>query len=138
MTMLVDERGTSSTCPHCRKRVPKPAGRVFRCRHCGFTGHRDLVAGANIASRAPGGGSIWAGDVTGSRTRSRTVEPGTICLMCPRHGVTPGAAPITATPAGPLAGRGPPHRTWGRRSATAPSGNARITQLHPGNRANAG
>ncbi|MGA8460805.1 MAG: transposase [Streptosporangiaceae bacterium] len=62
VTVLVDERGTSSTCPDCRKRVPKPAGRVFRCRHCGFTGHRDLVGGANIASRVPGGGSIWAGD----------------------------------------------------------------------------
>ena len=62
VTVLVDERGTSSTCPHCRRRVPKPAGRVFCCRHCGFTGHRDLVGGANIASRVPGGGSIGAGD----------------------------------------------------------------------------
>jgi IS605 OrfB family transposase len=33
--ILVDERGTSSTCPKCRKRVPKPAGRVFTCLHCG-------------------------------------------------------------------------------------------------------
>jgi transposase len=62
VTMLVDERGTSSTCPDCRKRVPKPCGRVFSCPHCGFTGHRDLVGGANIASRVPGGGPIEAGD----------------------------------------------------------------------------
>jgi IS605 OrfB family transposase len=52
---LVDERGTSSTCPACRQRVPKPAGRTFSCPHCQFTGHRDLVAAANIAARAGGG-----------------------------------------------------------------------------------
>ncbi len=61
VTMLVDERGTSSTCPDCGSRVPSPAGRVFSCPHCGFTGHRDLVGGANIASRTPGGGPTWAG-----------------------------------------------------------------------------
>ena len=48
---LVNERGTSSTCPACARRVPKPAGRVFSCPHCGQTGHRDLVAAANIAAR---------------------------------------------------------------------------------------
>ncbi len=53
--ILVDERGTSSTCPKCLKRVPKPAGRIFTCPHCGFTGHRDLVAAAHIAARAGGG-----------------------------------------------------------------------------------
>jgi IS605 OrfB family transposase len=52
---LVDERGTSSTCPACRDRVPKPAGRVFYCPRCGLSGHRDLIAAANIAGRAPGG-----------------------------------------------------------------------------------
>ncbi|MEV5753410.1 transposase, partial [Actinoallomurus sp. NPDC052308] len=52
---LVDERGTSSTCPVCGRRVPKPAGRDFTCMHCGFRGHRDLVGGANIARRGPGG-----------------------------------------------------------------------------------
>jgi IS605 OrfB family transposase len=52
---LVDERGTSSTCPACRARVPKPRGRVFCCPRCGLGGHRDLIAAANIAGRAPGG-----------------------------------------------------------------------------------
>lgn len=52
---MVDERGTSSTCPECRKRVPKPAGRIFTCPHCNFRGHRDLVAAASIAARAGGG-----------------------------------------------------------------------------------
>lgn len=53
---LVDERGTSSTCPACGRRVPKPRGRVFRCPHCDQTGHRDLIAAAIIATRTPGGG----------------------------------------------------------------------------------
>jgi IS605 OrfB family transposase len=52
---LVDERGTSSTCPACRARVPKPRGRVFRCPRCGLPGHRDLIAAASIAGRLPGG-----------------------------------------------------------------------------------
>jgi putative transposase len=52
---LIDERGTSSTCPACRSRIPKPAGRVLTCPACQFTGHRDLSAAANIAARAGGG-----------------------------------------------------------------------------------
>jgi IS605 OrfB family transposase len=53
--ILTDERGTSSTCPVCRARVPKPRGRVFSCPCCGLSGHRDLIAAANIAGRVPGG-----------------------------------------------------------------------------------
>jgi transposase len=53
---LVDERGTSSTCPTCQQRIPKPRGRVFTCPHCAQTGHRDLIAAASIATRVPGGG----------------------------------------------------------------------------------
>jgi IS605 OrfB family transposase len=52
---LVDERGTSSTCPACQQRVPKPAGRHFYCPHCRFQGHRDLVGAANIAAKVGGG-----------------------------------------------------------------------------------
>ncbi|MGS2618138.1 RNA-guided endonuclease InsQ/TnpB family protein, partial [Micromonospora sp. LZ34] len=52
----VDERGTSSTCPACHRRVPKPRGRTLSCPHCEFSGHRDLVAAATIATRTPGGG----------------------------------------------------------------------------------
>jgi IS605 OrfB family transposase len=55
MVRLVDERGTSSTCPACQRRVPKPTGRRFRCPHCNLQGHRDLVGAANIAARAGGG-----------------------------------------------------------------------------------
>ncbi|WP_279306385.1 RNA-guided endonuclease InsQ/TnpB family protein [Micromonospora globispora] len=53
---LVDERGTSSTCPACTRRVSKPRGRTLSCPHCAFSGHRDLVAAASIATRTPGGG----------------------------------------------------------------------------------
>jgi len=53
---LVDERGTSSTCPCCTKRVPKPKGRNFSCPHCGLLAHRDMVGATNIASRSPRGG----------------------------------------------------------------------------------
>ncbi|MEU8262914.1 zinc ribbon domain-containing protein [Micromonospora sp. NPDC048999] len=52
----VNERGTSSTCPACGRRIPKPRGRTLACPYCRFSGHRDLVAAAIIATRAPGGG----------------------------------------------------------------------------------
>jgi IS605 OrfB family transposase len=52
---LVDERGSSSTCPACRGRVAKPSGRRFCCPHCGFQGHRDLVGAHNIAAKVGGG-----------------------------------------------------------------------------------
>jgi len=66
---LADERGTSSTCPACRARIPKPRGRVFCCPRCGLSGHRDLVAAANIAGRLPGGitPAVTAADVTHRR-----------------------------------------------------------------------
>jgi IS605 OrfB family transposase len=52
---VVDEHGTSSTCPGCRERIPKPRGRQFCCPHCSFRGHRDLVGAHNIAAKAGGG-----------------------------------------------------------------------------------
>ncbi len=53
---LVDERGTSSTCPNCWSRVAKPKGRRFLCAACGLVAHRDVVGAANIASRGSRGG----------------------------------------------------------------------------------
>jgi putative transposase len=41
------ERGTSSQCPVCRHRH-KPKGRVWKCRKCGFMGHRDVVGSVNM------------------------------------------------------------------------------------------
>ena len=51
----VDERGTSSTCPECRRPVPKPRGRTFSCPHCAHRGQRDLIAARNIAGKVAGG-----------------------------------------------------------------------------------
>lgn len=41
------ERGTSSQCPVCRHKH-KPKGRVWKCRKCGFKGHRDVVGSVNM------------------------------------------------------------------------------------------
>jgi len=102
---LVDERGTSSTCPACARRVPKPAGRVFCCPHCGQAGHRDLVAAANIAARA-GGGTIPA-EMSGGITHRRagTHLPG----VHPARR-DPRRRPHRGPPHGPLAGTGPPRQ----------------------------
>ena len=42
-----DERGTSSRCPVCGHRH-KPKGRNWRCKACGFVGHRDIVGAVNM------------------------------------------------------------------------------------------
>ena len=42
-----DERGTSSRCPVCGHRH-KPKGRNWRCKACGFEGHRDIVGAVNM------------------------------------------------------------------------------------------
>jgi IS605 OrfB family transposase len=72
---LVDERGTSSTCPTCRRRISKPRGRVLTCGHCATSGHRDLLAAATIATRTPGGapttGSITLPQVITHRRAGR-------------------------------------------------------------------
>lgn len=73
--VLVDERGTSSTCPQCRARVPKPAGRRFTCPACGHTGHRDVVGARNIAAR--GGGSLTSPPLVITHRRAGRHLPGT-------------------------------------------------------------
>jgi IS605 OrfB family transposase len=60
---LVDERGTSSTCPRCGARVAKPKGRTFQCGTCTLVAHRDVVGAANIAPRGSRGGTTF--DLTG-------------------------------------------------------------------------
>jgi transposase len=54
---LCRDLAASGPAPWCSRRVPKPAGRNFRCPHRGHGGHRDLIAAANIAARN-GGGTI--------------------------------------------------------------------------------
>jgi IS605 OrfB family transposase len=116
-TELVNERGTSSTCPgpECGRRVPKPAGRNFRCPHCGLEGHRDLAGAANIAARGPGGG----------KPSPLPNERGTTHRRAGRHlpGVRPARRdprrrpPSRPAPRRHLAGSGPPR--------TPPPGEAR-------------
>jgi putative transposase len=100
---LVDERGTSSTCPACRSRLPKPGGRILACPVCQFIGHRDLSAAASIAARAGGG------------TTSASLPVGVTHRRAGAH--LPGVAPSRRDPrrrahhrgaVGPLAGTGPP------------------------------
>ena len=76
LVRLVDERGTSSTCPSCERRVNKPRGRVFNCPYCEYTGHRDLIAAANIAARG-GGGNILPTTARITHRRAGANLPGT-------------------------------------------------------------
>ena len=47
---LENEAYTTQTCPCCGEKQ-KPRGRVYKCRKCGFIGHRDVVGSCNILSR---------------------------------------------------------------------------------------
>ncbi|MEH0841815.1 transposase [Micromonospora sp. CPCC 205711] len=106
---LVNERGTSSTCPTCHRRVPKPRGRSLSCPHCQFSGHRDLVAAATIATRSPGGGLT---------TPTAVVLPGVVThRRAGRH--LPGAGQSRRDPRRPPAARGP---VGPRRPAPPPGG----------------
>jgi putative transposase len=94
--VLVNERGTSSTCPECHRAVPRPRGRGFCCPHCGHRCHRDLVGARNIAAR--GGGSTRAPARVTHRRAGR-----------PPHGVTGTVTSSTcAGPARHRAARGDP------------------------------
>jgi putative transposase len=55
--VLVSERYTTQTCPACGMRS-KPGGRVYRCRSCGFTFHRDGVGAINIRRTYTGSGLV--------------------------------------------------------------------------------
>ncbi len=100
---LVDERGTSSTCPACTRRITKPAGRVMSCPHCGCTGHRDLLAAATIATRAGGGTTAPALPAAVTHRRAGTHLPG----VSPARR-DPRRRPHHGPAKGPLAGTGPP------------------------------
>ncbi|UWP86266.1 zinc ribbon domain-containing protein [Dactylosporangium fulvum] len=135
---LVDERGTSSTCPACRQRVRKPAGRTMTCGFCNLSGHRDLFAAATIATRTPTG----AGG--GTATTTAAVLP---CVVTHRRAGRhlPGAGPSRRDPRRPHRQAGsvgrlrpapPPPETVmavGSRS-TAPAGEEPQTPPRPGQR----
>ena len=44
----VSPRGTSSKCPRCSSKLVDDGYRILRCRNCGFTGDRDVVATINL------------------------------------------------------------------------------------------
>jgi len=48
--ILLDERGTSSTCPNCGEKV-KPNDRTFKCKYCGYKQDRDVVGSINILKK---------------------------------------------------------------------------------------
>jgi IS605 OrfB family transposase len=128
--VLVDERGTSSTCPTCHQRVPKPKDRNFTCIRCGFSGHRDLVGGANIARRSPGGTITTHTNtfpVVITHRRAGRHLPG-----AGRSRRDPRRSPITAPHMGSLGRPWPAPPEVGSRSPTT----ARISQPHLPHEAN--
>ena len=77
------ERGTSSQCPRCGQKH-KPKGRVWRCKHCGFIGHRDIVGSVNMHKLAYGSQVMFPRSVTylrpGPSRRSRRADTPQRCL----------------------------------------------------------
>jgi len=50
--VLVDEYGTTKTCPSCRH-LHQPKGRNYRCPACGLVAHRDAVGSTSNSTPAP-------------------------------------------------------------------------------------
>ena len=83
-----DERGTSSHCPECGHRQ-KARGREWRCRACGFTGHRDVVGSVNMFPIA------YNVKVTFPRRQDVTyLRPGPV-RRTPQAVVAPGTGPVS-------------------------------------------
>jgi putative transposase len=76
------ERGTSSRCPRCGH-GHKPRGRVWVCRACGFTGHRDLVGSVNMHPVAYGSHVAFPRSVTYLRPSSSRAGTPRSCLDQP-------------------------------------------------------
>ncbi|BCY08911.1 hypothetical protein L3i22_039990 [Actinoplanes sp. L3-i22] len=117
---LVDERGSSSTCPACRQRIAKPSGRKLVCKHCRFAGHRDLAAAFTIATRTPGGASttpptMVAGVVT-HRRAGRHLPGAGQSRRDPRRPRTAPGSVGRLRPAPPFGGESLAHihRMWAR------------------------
>jgi len=50
--VVVEPKGTSTTCPRCRARMRENGYRVLKCPGCGFEADRDTVAVLNIEKKA--------------------------------------------------------------------------------------
>jgi len=66
------ERGTSSHCPECGHRH-KPTGRVWKCKKCGFIGHRDVVGSFNMHELAFGQKPKFPEKITYLRPGQRSI-----------------------------------------------------------------
>ncbi|WP_433618929.1 RNA-guided endonuclease TnpB family protein [Dactylosporangium sp. CA-139114] len=113
---LVDERRTSSTCPACRQRIRKPAGRTMTCHTCNISGHRDLFAAATIATRTPN-----AGGGTDTTTAAAVLPCVVTHRRAGRH--LPGAGPSRRDPRRPH--HPPPATVTGAAAARGPVGRLR-------------
>jgi putative transposase len=102
---LVDERGSSSTCPVCQRRVPKPKGRRFGCPHCQYFGHRDLVGAHNIAAKQGGGRTSTVVSVLVEHRRAGTV-PARRDRRRHLHDRRRGSCPAPGHPAAPAVAAG--------------------------------
>jgi IS605 OrfB family transposase len=49
--IFVNPSGTSQTCPQCGNKGERPKRDLFRCDHCGFSCHADIVGAMNILRR---------------------------------------------------------------------------------------
>jgi len=50
--IIIDPKGTSTTCPRCGSKLAENGYRVLRCSKCGFEADRDTIALLNIEERA--------------------------------------------------------------------------------------
>jgi transposase len=57
---LIDERGTSSTCPRCGSNQITRRGRLFKCQGCKLEANRDGVGAVNIGLAH---GAVFPGEV---------------------------------------------------------------------------
>jgi putative transposase len=100
---LIDERGTSSTCPPAPAASLSPRGVSSRAPLAG-------TPGTATCSRPPTSPPARAAGARrpALQSASRTAAPGRTFLVSPPRDVTRAAEPITAARADPLAGTGPP------------------------------
>ncbi|MFC4089764.1 MULTISPECIES: hypothetical protein [Micromonospora] len=106
--------------------MPKPRGRTLSCPHCRFSGHRDLVAAASIATRTPGGGpttptAVVLPEVVEHRRAGRHLPGAGRSRRDPRR--PPRAARGSVGPRRPAPPPGGGSRSPTRRGSTTPTAN---------------
>jgi len=56
--VVIDPRGTSTTCPRCSHKLVEVRPRWMKCTKCGFKTDRDVAAVLNIEKKAQMG-DLW-------------------------------------------------------------------------------